>query len=457
MSKEALLKKNQIVEIEITAVTSEGNGVGRYEGMAIFVPMTAVGDTVSVRIVKLAQRFAYGKLEDIIGASPHRISSDCEAYNRCGGCSLRHMSYEAELAAKQGWVEDNMKRIGGIETTVQPILPSPKVDRYRNKAQYPVRMIDGHVRVGFFARRSHDLIPVGDCKLQPELFEKISRALEEFMEKYSIMPYDEETHKGIVRHLFIRMGEVSGEVMVWIVVNGRKLPFHEDFSARLREICPNLTAFGIDRNSKRTNVIFGGDSKVLYGSGTITDTICNVKLSIAPQAFYQVNHSAAEQLMNTALEFANPDGTESLLDLYCGAGAIGLSMAHAVKSVTGVEIVSQAVENARFNAEQNGIENAEFILADATVAAEQLIQQDKKPDIIVLDPPRKGADSSVIECIAKLSPAKVVYVSCNSATLARDCKLLAEHGYTVQRVQPVDLFPRTANVEMCVLLTRALQ
>lgn len=446
------LRKNDSIRLEITAVGHEGNGVGRYEGMAVFVPMTAPGDVIRARVVKVRRQYAFGIVEEVLIPSRDRISNDCPVYRQCGGCALRHLSYGAELRVKEGWAADNLRRIGGVELAPEPILPSPRNSRYRNKAQYPIRMVDGRVRAGFFARRSHRPVPVEDCLLQPEGFQDIVKTVTGFLEEKGIPPYDEERHAGLVRHLFIRQAEATGQVMVWLVLNGEVLPFHEELIGRLREACPGLASFGVDRNRNRTNVIFGGTLQTLYGGDTITDVLQGVPLTLSPLAFYQVNRGGAERLFATALEYADPAPGDRLLDLYCGAGVVGLSMAHAVGELIGVEVVPQAVENARQNAQGTGVGNARFLCADAGEAAERLLAEGWRPDIVVLDPPRKGADAGVIGCIGALAPRKVVYISCDSATLARDVKRLSEHGYRVRRYRPVDLFPRTANVECCCLL-----
>lgn len=448
------MRKNDLIELTIESVGSEGNGVGRHEGMAVFVPMTAAGDVIRARAVKVQKSYAFGIVDEILTPSPDRIANDCPAYRQCGGCALRHLSYEAELAAKQRWVADNLRRIGGVELAPEPILPSPSSGRYRNKAQYPVRLVDGRVRAGFFARRSHRLVPVEDCLLQPQGFREIVAVITAFLEEYGIPSYDEQAHTGVVRHIFIREAETSGQVMVWLVLNARELPHWQELVVRLRAACPGLASFGVDVNRRKTNVIFGGEVKTLWGAGAIADTLRGVSLELSPLSFYQVNRAAAERLFELALEYAAPEPGDTLLDLYCGTGAVGLGMAHAVKELVGVEVAPQAVEDARRNAQRNGIGNARFLCADAAEAAEQLLEEGLRPDIIVLDPPRKGADAAALACIARFAPRKVVYISCNSATLARDVALLREHGYRAVKARPADLFPRTANVECCCLLER---
>ncbi|MFV0400077.1 MAG: 23S rRNA (uracil(1939)-C(5))-methyltransferase RlmD [Oscillospiraceae bacterium] len=449
------IKKNQSVWLEITGLTQEGMGVGRMDGIVVFVPMTAPGDRVRAKIVKVAKNHAYGIVEKLERPSADREKNRCPAFGRCGGCSLRHISYEAECREKEGFVRENLRRIGGIEPPLEPILPSPRQERYRNKAQFPVREENGRIRTGFFAPRSHRLIPVEDCLLQPEEFAGITRIFCDFMEEHGITAYEEETHTGLVRTLYLRKAEATSQLMVTVIVNGDTLPHWAELNERLREEFPGFATLVLDSNTSRTNVLTGGREKTLWGEGKITDVLAGVELSLSPASFYQVNREAAEKLYAQALEYAAPQGGEVLLDLYCGAGSIGLSMAHRVGEVIGVEVVEKAVQDARSNAERNGIANARFLRADAGEAARQLTAEGLTPDIVVLDPPRKGADLATIEAISAMSPGKIVYISCNSATLARDCKLLGERGYKAIKGRAVDLFPRTAHVEAVVLLSKS--
>lgn len=449
------MKKNDCISLSITGLGNEGNGIGRYDGMAVFVPQTAPGDEILARIVKVQKQYAFGIVQEMVKPSPDRIANDCPVYAQCGGCCLRHLSYPAELAVKADWVAQNLRRIGGIDLALAPIIPSPSDQRYRNKAQFPVRLVNGKICAGFFAPRSHRIVPVEDCLLQPLIFRSIVQSILSFMEDFSISPYDEQNHTGLVRHIFIRLAETTGQVMVYLILNGNTLPHHDRLIARLQDVCPQLASFGIDANRHRTNKIWGGNPQLLFGSDTITDTLRGIALDISPLSFYQVNRGAAERLLEVAADYATLSPDDHLLDLYCGTGAVGLSMARSAGALVGVEVVAAAVENARHNALQNGIKHARFLCADAACAAQQLLADGWHPDVIVLDPPRKGADAAVLDCIAALAPSRVVYISCNSATLARDVKLLAQQGYHLRKARPVDLFPRTANVECCALFTRA--
>ncbi len=457
-------EKNRIIPLEITSLSNDGNGVGHVEGMAVFVAGAVVGDLLDVRLVKLNKSYAFGIIERIHKPSPHRIEPDCAVCKSCGGCDFRAMTYEAELASKQGFVQDAMNRLGGLNISVEPILPSPTENGYRNKVQYPVaRLGDGKVTAGFYASRSHRVIPCPDCHLQPELLNGIIRTLCRLMEQMKVSVYDEATGKGLVRHLYLRHGVHSGEVMVCLVCNGRKLPRQDEFVEKLLQKHREITTVVLNVNTKNTNVVTGTENIVLFGPGYIRDTMCGVPVQLDPLAFYQVNTLGAEQLYGVAAQYATentdsaaPTGKGLLLDLYCGAGTIGLSMADRFERLIGVEIVPQAVENARSNAAAMGLDEsqARFLCADAGTAAAQLAAEGLKPDVIVLDPPRKGCDTATLDAVLQMEPTRVVMVSCNASTAARDVRYLADHGYQVQKVKPVDMFPRTKHVETIVLLSK---
>lgn len=448
------MKKNQIIEVEVTALSHEGSGVARHDHMAVFIPRTAPGDRLRARIVKVHKHYAFAIMQEMLEPSSHRVPADCPVYARCGGCALRHLAYGAEAAAKDGWVRDNLARIGGVSPAYDAMIPAPSPSRYRNKAQYPVRLVDGRVRVGFFAARSHRLIPVDDCLLQPAFFADIARAVTAFMERYGVAPYDEDAHSGVVRHLYIRHAGATGQVMVCLVVCTDALPYTDPLLESLKSVCPQLATLVLSHNKRRTNVITGDRQTVLYGPGYIEDTLCGVRVRLSPASFYQVNRDAAELLYGAALEYAAPEPGDLLLDLYCGAGTVGLSMAHAVREVVGVELVAAAVEDARRTAARSGISNARFLHGDAAQAARLLLDERLRPDIAVLDPPRKGAAPALLETLARMEPTKIVYISCDSATLARDCRLLGALGYETKRARAVDLFARTAHVESVALLEK---
>lgn len=449
-----MLKKNQIEEAEITAMSSDGNGIAKIDGMVVFVPYTAVGDKLKIRIVKVQKNYSFGIIEEILEPSPDRVDDHCPVYKKCGGCAFRHISYEAELRHKAEFVQSNLRRLGGLDPVMLPITPSPLVQGYRNKAQYPIREYDGKIEAGFFAKRSHRVISCASCDLQPAFFEQILEYTKQFLEEYHISAYDEQTGKGKVRHLYIRCGEVSGEVMVCLVVNSERLPHAAEYVEGLLKVCPQVVSVVLNINREQNNVILGQKCITLYGKDTIEDTLCDVRFELSPLSFYQVNRQAAEKLYRLAADMAQFEGNELLIDLYCGAGTIGLSMASKVRELIGVEIVPDAVENAKENAKRCGVENARFICADAKEAAAQLAAENLHPDVIVVDPPRKGCDLEVLQAIAAMAPKRLVMISCNSASLARDCKELEALGYHLEKAAPVDLFPRTTHVETVVQLVR---
>lgn len=449
-----MLKKNQIEEAEITAMSSDGNGIAKIDGMVVFVPYTAVGDKLKIRIVKVQKNYSFGIIEEILEPSPDRVDDHCPVYKKCGGCAFRHISYEAELRHKAEFVQSNLRRLGGLDPVMLPITPSPLVQGYRNKAQYPIREYDGKIEAGFFAKRSHRVISCASCDLQPAFFEQILEYTKQFLEEYHISAYDEQTGKGKVRHLYIRYGEVSGEVMVCLVVNSERLPHAAEYVEGLLKVCPQVVSVVLNINREQNNVILGQKCITLYGKDTIEDTLCDVRFELSPLSFYQVNRQAAEKLYRLAAEMAQFEGNELLIDLYCGAGTIGLSMTSNVRELIGVEIVPDAVENAKENAKRCGVENARFICADAKEAAAQLAAENLHPDVIVVDPPRKGCDLEVLQAISAMAPKRLVMISCNSASLARDCKELEALGYHLEKAAPVDLFPRTTHVETVVLLSK---
>ena len=452
-----MLQKNQTATIQITGLTSEGNGVGHLgeERFAVFVPNTAPGDVAEIKIVKVLKSYAFGRLEKLLTPSPDRIESQCPISHLCGGCSLRHLSYEAECRIKNGWVQDCLSRLGDIHLPLEPFSPSPAQNRYRNKAQYPIGQdADGNYHLGFYANRSHRIIDAQDCLLQPEIFSQIAACVREFLVQSKLPAYDETTKKGLVRHLYLRRGETTGEILVCLVINGKQLPHHQALVQRLTQAFPQIVGIVLNLNTKPGNTILGQKCVTLWGKDTIRDILCGVEVELSPLSFYQVNHDSAENLYGIAAEFAALTGTETLLDLFCGAGTIGLSMARRCKKLIGVEIVPQAVENAKKNAARSGIANAEFFCADAGEAASRLAEQGIRPDVVVLDPPRKGCDQQVIDAVVSMSPSRVVMVSCNPATMARDCKEFQRQGYFVQQVKGVDMFPRTGHVETVCLLSK---
>lgn len=453
------LQKNQILTLRIERLSSDGSGVAHSaDGEAVFVPGTAPGDEARVRIVKDCGRYAFGILDELLVPSPDRIPVDCPVAGPCGGCSLRHLDYAAELRAKQESVLDAFRRIGGLEVPVLDILPSPEVDRYRNKVQFPVGVDKNGVPcIGFYAGRTHRIVPCPDCKLQPGVLNEIGNALCAFFAQQGIRPYDEQSGKGLVRHIFLRRGAHSGQIMVCLVCTRAKLPHAEQLCTALREQFPAISTILLNVNAKNTNVILGSENHILYGPGYIEDTLCGVPVRLGPLSFYQVNTLAAERLYGVAAQYAQLTPDDTLLDLYCGMGTIGLSMADQCRELIGVEIVPEAIESAKANATRMGeavATKSRFFCADAGQAATQLASEGLHPDIVMLDPPRKGCDEATLSAVVRMAPRRVVYVSCNPATAARDAAWLEKNGYHTEKVQPVDLFPRTKHVEAVLLLTK---
>ncbi|WP_418719496.1 23S rRNA (uracil(1939)-C(5))-methyltransferase RlmD [Candidatus Allofournierella merdipullorum] len=448
--------KNTLARLVIESLSSDGSGVGRLDGKAVFVPATAPDDEITVRIVKDMGRYAFGIVEELHRSGPGHIQPDCPVYRPCGGCCFRHLDYETEAYAKEGFVADAFRRLGGFEDLpVLPLLTGPLTDRYRNKVQFPVGYDPaGNVTAGFFAGRSHRLVPCQDCLLQPKALNDIAAAVCAFLQRKGIPLYNEASHKGLVRHIFLRQGWHSGQVLLCLVINGRSLPHGEEFCAEMTRQFPQIKTIVLNVNRQKTNVITGEECIPLFGPGFIEDTLCGVPVKLGPLSFYQVNTPAAEQLYAVAREFAALCPEDTLLDLYCGMGTIGLSMAEDCRALVGVEIVPEAVESARGNAAAMGVENARFLCADAGQAATQLAAEGLTPQVICLDPPRKGCDAATLDAVLTMAPRRVVMVSCNAATAARDCRYLADRGYRPVKVQPMDLFPRTKHVETVVLLSK---
>lgn len=448
------LSKNDKIELTIDALTSEGSGVGRYNGLAVFVRGTVPQDKIIAHIIKRSKNYAIGIIDKILCPSPERIESDCPYSKKCGGCSFRHMTYDEELKYKKSRVQDALNRIGHLDIEVDEIIGADDLTHYRNKAQYPVDISDGEMFAGFYAYKSHRIIPCADCKLQPAEFEKGLEAFAKWIESENITSYNEQTGKGLLRHIYFRKGFATGEVMACAVINGNSIPNGELLVSLLREKVDGLTSVAVNINKEKTNVILGKETNIIWGEKYIRDSLLGKDFLISPNSFYQVNHNQCEKLYAKAKEFAGLTGTETVLDLYCGVGTIGLTMAENVKQLVGIEIIPQAIENAKENAKINHITNAQFICADAPKGAEILKKQGVNPDIIILDPPRKGCEKSLFDTIEQLSPKKIVYVSCDSATLARDLAILKEKGYEAKKVSAVDMFPRTPHVETVVLMSR---
>ena len=448
------LHRGDLLQVSIETATIDGSGVARVDGQVVFVPGALPGERCSVRIAHVGRSAVFAQLLSVLTPSAHRVEPDCPYFPRCGGCALRHMDYEQELALKQAHVQSCLTRIGGQTISALPITGTAQTDGYRNKVQFPVQEQDGRPVAGFFSGKTHRVIPVRHCRIQPDCADAIRGAVLAWMEQYHIRAYDEQTHSGYIRHIYIRFGAESGQILVCIVANCAQLPKKKQLVAALLAAEPGITTIVFSPNTKKGNTVLGTEFHPLYGDGTITDMLCGLQFRLSAPAFYQVNHAQAERLYEKAVQLTGLTGNETVLDLYCGTGTITLCLARHAKKAIGVEIVPQAIEDAKFNAAQNGMENAEFFCMDAGQAAKMLADRRTRPDVIVVDPPRKGVSADVIEAISAMAPQRVVYVSCDPATLARDLKLLTAAGYTLQTVEAFDLFPRCAHVETVVLLSR---
>ena len=450
-----MLAKNQCFEMTCDAFGQDAQGVCLHEGMAVFVPGLLPGERALVRIVKPEKRYAFGRVEKLLEKSPSRAEPFCPIYKRCGGCVCQHMTYEASLAFKRQQVQDLLQRVGGLSIEVPPVWGMAHPFGYRNKGAYPVAQTDGAPACGFFAPRSHDLVPLpeGGCAIQGEDSAKATQAVLSWMRENSVPAYDEQTGRGLVRHIMTR-STTSGELMVVVVVTRADIPKASRLIELLRAAVPGLCSVCLSVNSRRTNVILGTDIRVLWGKAAMEDTLCGLRFSVSPLSFFQVNPRQTERLYGLALEYAGLTGTETVVDAYCGAGTISLLLAQKAKKVIGIEIVPEAIQNANENAARNGIANAEFHVGATEELLPKLVANGLRPDVIVLDPPRKGCDPAVLQAIIAAAPKRVVYVSCGAPTLARDARLLAEGGYAAEKVQCVDMFCWTGVVETVMLLSK---
>ena len=448
-----MLVKNEIYEAVICDYTAQGQGIAKIEGCAVFVPNAIVGERCRIRIEKVGKTWAAGKITELLEKSPHRINRECPVAKLCGGCDFWHMDYEEETRLKADRVRQALNRIGGEALEEVPILSAPTCHGYRNKAQYPVSSKKGRAFAGFFRAGTHQVVENQRCLILPEETDTVKKLVIDYVNHYRISAYDEETHKGLLRHIYVRRGAVSGQVLVCLVVNGRKLPHAEDLIKRLQAV-PGFTTLVLSVNTRPGNAVLGDEFITLHGPGYIEDTLCGLQFRLSPRSFYQVNHHQAQRLYEAAIAQAGITKDDLVLDLYCGVGTITLAMAKAAGKVIGVEVIQQAVRDAEDNARRNGIDNAEFFCGDAGKAALELEAKGIRPDVIVVDPPRKGLNADTIEALHRMSPRRIVYVSCDPATLARDVALLKERGYSLQSAQAADLFPRCAHVESIVCLTR---
>lgn len=454
------IQKNEIVTVEITDMGTDGEGIGRADGYTLFVKDAVIGDRVEARVVKPKKTFAYARLEKVLTPSPHRVAPRCSFCRQCGGCQIQALDYGKQLEFKHQKVRNNLIRIGGFEPEfIDSVMEEPigmeEPFGYRNKAQFPVGYDrEGRLITGFYAGRTHSIISNRDCALGVPENRPILDLILDFMEKHAIPAYREEEGTGLVRHILIRKGFSTGEIMVCLILNGRAFPEEEALADLLWQQIPGMTSFSVNTNTERTNVIMGKETRTIRGSETITDTIGGISFRISPLSFYQVNPVQTERIYAQALEYADLTGNETVWDLYCGIGTISLFLARKAKQVYGVEIVPQAIEDARENAARNGLSNTAFFVGKAEeVLPEKYETENIYADVIVVDPPRKGCDEACLTTMVKMAPKRIVYVSCDSATLARDLKYLGENGYEVRKVRAIDNFPMTVHCEVVIKMT----
>ncbi|MBU9713631.1 23S rRNA (uracil(1939)-C(5))-methyltransferase RlmD [Evansella tamaricis] len=447
------VRKNETIEVNFEDLTHDGAGVGKLNGFPIFVQRALPGETGKVKITKVKKNYAFGRLLELTKESEYRVDAPCPIFKQCGGCQLQHLSYEGQLKHKEKQVRDVMERIGGFSSlTVHPTLGMLDPWRYRNKAQVPFGEEEGGLIAGFYAERSHQIIDMDQCAIQHEQNDKLVQIVKNIAKKYGVRGYDDKTHKGTLRHVVTRYGYKTDELMVVLVTKGKELPNKKNIIQDIQAELSNVKSIVQNINPKRTNVIFGEKTEVLWGEEVIYDYIGDIRFAISARSFYQVNPEQTKVLYDKALEYAQLTGAETVIDAYCGIGTISLFLAQKAKHVYGVEIVPEAISDAKKNAKLNGIENVDFAVGEAEKVLPWWYAQGIRPDVIVVDPPRKGCDESLLETIVKMQPKRVVYVSCNPATLARDLKYLEEHGFLAKEVQPVDMFPHTSHVECVVLI-----
>ena len=447
------LIKDRMYTGTVEGYSSEGLGIVRLDGAVVFVPHCVRGETIDLRITKVMKTAAAGEVVRVHEPSPERVSPACPYFGKCGGCDFQHLSYEEELRAKRQRVQDALSRIGGSDVPVEEILGAKDPFHYRNKSQYPVGA-DG--TIGFFRARSHEVVKIDRCLIQSELSDKTAEAVGKWMKEYHISAYDERTGKGLLRHIYVRVNQ-KGESLCCLVVNGKQLPREAELAAYVCSAVPKTVGVVLNSNTKRGNVVLGEKYRTIYGKNFLMDTLCGLEFKLSVPSFYQVNRDQAEVLYGKALEFAGLTGEETVLDLYCGTGTITLCLAQKAKRAIGAEIVAPAVADAKENAKRNGIENVEFFCGDAAEVAAKMEREGLRPDVITVDPPRKGLAPEVIGSIAAMAPRRVVYISCDPATLGRDVKLFADVGYALKRAAAVDLFSRTRHVESVALFEKTAE
>lgn len=445
-----IVNKNDRLNVYVEDLTHDGSGVAKVDGYPLFIPGVLPGEEAEIQVTKPMKKYGFAKLIKVTKASPDRVEPPCHVFWDCGGCQLQHLSYEAQLVQKQKTVRDVMERIGKLpHVPVHPVKGMDNPWRYRNKSQIPFSEQDGKVVSGFYKSRTHHIVDTDVCIIQGEEADELMATLKRELHIMGIEAYDERTHRGMLRHLIVRKARATGELMVVLVTRSKKFPQKEEAIALIKRVVPNVTSIMQNVNSQKTNVIFGNETILLHGESFIVDTIGDIKFEISARSFYQVNSEQTEVLYDQALEYAQLTGSESVIDAYCGIGSISLFLAKQAKEVYGVEIVPQAIEDAKRNAELNNIDNAHFEAGPAEVIIPKWYEQGKRFDVLVVDPPRKGCDEKLLDTILKYKPKRIVYVSCNPATLARDLRILEDGGYCTKEVQPVDMFPHSSHVE-CV-------
>lgn len=450
-----MIIKNNVYEIDITGTTHDGMGVGKVDGFTVFVEGAIIGESVKIKIIKVNKTYGVGKLMEVIIPSENRVSPFCPIFSKCGGCSMQHMSYEEQLKIKTQTVKDNLSRIGKVsDIVVHNTIGMDSPFNYRNKVQFPVSEIDGKPAIGFYAARSHRIIDTDSCLIQHSIGDRIRELIRDFIEKYKVSAYNEETHKGLLRHVMIRTGFKTGEIMVVLVINGNNFPLKDELIKILIKEIPYIKSIVLNINKAKTNVIMGEKCITIYGKDTIIDYIDAFKFEISALSFYQVNPVQTEVLYKKALEYADLTGKETVFDLYSGIGTISLFLSQKAKKVYGVEIVEPAVEDAIKNAKLNSIKNTEFVVGEAESVIPKLYEEGIHADVVVVDPPRKGCDEVLLNTLVKMQPKRIVYVSCNPSTLARDVYYLEQNGFKAVEAQPVDMFPWTGHVETVVGLRR---
>ncbi|MFD1459292.1 23S rRNA (uracil(1939)-C(5))-methyltransferase RlmD [Scopulibacillus daqui] len=447
------VKKNDIIEVSFHDLTHDGSGVGKIDGYALFVSNVLPGEKAKIKVLKTKKGYGYGKLLELQKSSPDRVDPPCDIYDQCGGCQLQHLSYEGQLNYKRNQVKEVLERIGGLkDISVKPVLGMDEPWRYRNKVQVPVGEKDGEFIAGFYQKRSHKIVDMDHCLIQDSLNDEVVQKVKQIAKECGIEPYNEETHRGILRHIVTRIGQNTGEIMVVLVTKTEELPFRKRFIKEIPEAFPEVKSIAQNINPNRTNTIFGEKTKTLWGREEIYDTIGDIKFAISARSFYQVNPVQTHVLYNQALEYAGLTGNETVIDAYCGIGTISLFLAKKAKHVYGVEIVPQAIEDAKANAELNHLNNVAFEAGKAEEVIPNWYKQGVSADVLVVDPPRKGCDEALLNTMIDMKPERIVYVSCNPSTLARDLKILEAGGFETVEVQPVDMFPQTTHVECVALL-----